>query len=114
MSRKEEKMESKEFIKKCKEIVKQYAIEHLDKSDNIPEFEVFDVQYCKTLQNHKALLSTRLPDEMYYECTYNGDKKELYFDAYKKFENRCIKIDQILICQVININASYVQLSLKF
>lgn len=36
-------MESKEFIKKCKEIVKQYAIEHLDKSDNIPEFEVFDV-----------------------------------------------------------------------
>ena len=36
-------MGSKEFIKKCKEIVKQYAIEHLDKSDNIPEFEVFDV-----------------------------------------------------------------------
>ena len=28
-----------------------------------------------------------------YELTYNGDKKELYFDAYKKFENKCIKID---------------------
>ena len=27
---------------------------------------------------------------MYYELTYNGDKKELYFDAYKKFVNRCI------------------------
>lgn len=36
-------MGSKEFIEKCKEIVKQYAIEHLDKSDAIPEFEVFDV-----------------------------------------------------------------------
>lgn len=30
-------MGSKEFIEKCKEIVKQYALEHLDKSDNIPE-----------------------------------------------------------------------------
>ena len=71
-------MGSKEFIEKCKEIVKQYAIEHLDKSDNIPEFDVFDVWYCKTLQNHKALLSTTLFDGMYYECTYNGDKKELF------------------------------------
>jgi len=24
---------------------------------------------------------------MYYELTYNGDKKEWYLDAYKKFEN---------------------------
>ena len=22
-----------------------------------------------------------------YECTYNGDKKEMYVDAYKKWEN---------------------------
>ena len=27
----------------------------------------------------------------YYELTYNGDKKELYLDAYKKFENKVIK-----------------------
>ena len=33
-----------------------------------------------------------LKDGMYYECTMNGDKKEIYFDAYKKFENRCIKL----------------------
>ena len=31
---------------------------------------------------------------MYYELTYNGDKKELYFDAYKKFENKCIKLEE--------------------
>jgi hypothetical protein len=36
---------------------------------------------------HKALLSTTLFDGMYYECTYNGDKKEMYVDAYKKWEN---------------------------
>jgi len=83
----------RDVIEKCKKIVKQYAMEHLDKSDNVPEFDVFDVWYCKTLQNHKALLSTTLFDGMYYELTYNGDKKELYFDAYKKFENKCIKLD---------------------
>lgn len=40
----------------------------------------------KTLQNNKALLSTTLLDGMHYECTYNGDKQELYLDAYKKFD----------------------------
>ena len=75
-------------------IVKQYALEHLDKSDNIPEFDVLVVWSCKTLQNSKALLSTSLPDGMYYELTYNGDKKELYFDAYMKFENKCIKVEE--------------------
>lgn len=35
-------------------------------------------------------MSTDLHDGMYYELTYNGDKKEWYLDAYKKFENRCI------------------------
>ena len=32
------KMGSKEFIEKCKEIVKNYTEEHLDKSDCMPEF----------------------------------------------------------------------------
>lgn len=76
---------------KMKEIVKNYVLEHLDKSDEIPQFEVYVVWFSKTLQNHKALLSTTLFDGMYYELTYNGDKKEYYLDAYKKFENKCIK-----------------------
>lgn len=29
---------------------------------------------------------------MYYEFTYNGDKDELYMDAYKKWENICYKM----------------------
>lgn len=87
-------MGNEEFINKCKEIVRQYAMEHLDKSDEIVEFNVYVVWSCKTLQNNKALLSTTLFDGMYYELTYNGDKKELYFDAYKKFENKCIKIEE--------------------
>lgn len=86
---------SKEFLERCKEIVRDYANEHLDKSDGaqITCNEVFFVWYAKTLQNHKALLSTTLFDGMYYELTYNGDKDEMYLDAYKKFENRCIKVE---------------------
>jgi hypothetical protein len=87
-------MGNEKFINKCKEIVKKYEMDHLDKSDDVPEFDVFVVWQCKTLQNNKALLSTTLFNGMYYECTYNGDKKELYFDAYKKFENKCIKIEE--------------------
>ncbi len=86
-------MGSKEYLEKCKEIVKAYTLEHFDKTDELETFEIYVVWYCKTLQNHKALLSTSLKDGMYYELTYNGDKKELYFDAYKKFENRLIKIE---------------------
>ena len=85
-----------EFLKLCKKIVKEYTNEHLDKSDNvqISEDSVFIVWSCKTLQNNKALLSTTLYDGMYYELTYNGDKKEVYLDAYKKFENRAIKVEE--------------------
>ena len=47
----------------------------------------------KTLQNAKALLSTTVSDGMYYELTYNGDKKELYLDAYKKWENKKFDVE---------------------
>lgn len=71
-------------------IVWDYILEHLDKSDQIPEFEVYIVWKCKALQNWKYLISSTLPDGMYYELTYNGDKEEWYLDAYKKFSNQVI------------------------
>lgn len=72
------------------QIVLSYVAEHLDKSDSYPDFDVYIVWKCKTLQNWKYLLSTSLFDGMYYELTYNGDKKEWYLDAYKKFQNKVI------------------------
>ena len=51
---------------------------------------------CKTLQNSKTLLSTTANDGMYYELTYNGDKEELYLDAYKKWENKLITKEDLL------------------
>lgn len=88
-------MKNNDFENLCIKLVKNYANEHLDKSDNVvvEEKDVFVVWICKTLQNNKALLSTTLFDGMYYEITYNGDKKEIYLDAYKKFENRAIKVE---------------------
>lgn len=87
-------MNEKQFVELVKKTVAQYANDHLDKSDNrtVTEADVFIVWMCKTLQNSKAMASTTLFDGMYYELTYNGDKKELYLDAYKKWENRCIPV----------------------
>lgn len=53
----------------------------------ISEDDVYVVWLCKVLQNNKALLSTNIADGMYYEMTYNGDKGELYIDAYEKVNN---------------------------
>lgn len=79
----------------AKRIVKKYVEEHLDKTDitiKIEDKTPYIVWKCKTLHNWKYLMSTDLHDGMYYELTYNGDKKEWYLDAYKKFENRCIQM----------------------
>lgn len=88
-------MGSEEFAALVKKIVADYSNDHLDKADNkrITEDDVFIVWQVKVLQNSKALASTTLFDGMYYELTYNGDKKELYLDAYKKWENRCISLN---------------------
>ena len=82
-------MNEKDFVALCKKTVTDYVNDHLDKTDGkqITEDDVFIVWMCKTLQNSKALVSTTLFDGMYYELTYNGDKNELYVDAYKKWHN---------------------------
>lgn len=89
-------MGNDKFLKLCKEIIVNYFNENVEKTDNkrITEEDVFIVWSCKTLQNNKALASTTISDGMYYELTYNGDKKELYLDAYKKWENKCIKVEE--------------------
>lgn len=75
---------------KARTIVFDYVKAHLEKTDTHVTFgrdEVYVVWFSKTLQHWKALLSTSLPDGMYYEVTYNGDAGEAYVDAYKKFDN---------------------------
>lgn len=82
-------MHEKEFAALVRKTVADNANRHLDKTDGkqITEDDVFIVWMCKTLQNSKALASTTLYDGMYYELTFNGNKQELYVDAYKKWQN---------------------------
>lgn len=77
---------------KAKRLVTEYFNDHHEITEGvgITEDQVFIVWFSKTLQNWKAMVSTTVSDGMYYEITYNGDKKETYLDAYKKWENKCI------------------------
>lgn len=55
--------------------------------------DVYIVWFCKTLQNFKIILSTPLLDNMLYEFSYNGDKKEAYLDAYEKTDNKVVNLN---------------------
>lgn len=85
------------MLNKAKKLVVDFFNDHSEKSETftLTSDDVFIVWFSKTLQNWKALVSTTVPDGMYYEVTYNGDKKETYLDAYKKWQNVCIPDTQI-------------------
>lgn len=89
------------YQEKAIKLVTDYVKAHLEKTDDtlnwFSEADVYVVWFSKTLQNWKALISTMLPDGMYYEVTYNGDKSEAYIDAYKKFDNVTVRDNQITI-----------------
>jgi len=79
---------SAEFIKFGQLAVADYYNQRKDvSSPKLEPEKVYNVWYCKELQNHKGLFSTPVSDGMYYEITYNGDKDEAYIDAYKKWTN---------------------------
>lgn len=87
-------MQNKEFVEKSKQAVVDYfnsQADSTDKNGHITADEVYVVWLAKALQNNKALLSTTVPDGMYYEFTWNGDKNEGYLDAYKKWKNVLVK-----------------------
>lgn len=82
------------YMDRAKIAVRDYVNDNLDKSDGvlITTDQVYIVWFCKTLQNWKALASTTLLDGMYYEITADGDKRAVYIDAYKKFQNVCMPL----------------------
>lgn len=88
-------MDNKKFMQVAVEAVVGYCNANADRTDNvkITEDDVYIVWLCKALGNNKALLSTTIPDGMYYEFTWNGAKNEGYFDAYKKWENVVVTAD---------------------
>lgn len=78
-------MNEKEFSNLCKGKIADYL--NKQKGLKATEEDIYVVWFAKTLQNSKALLSSTFDDGMYFEATYNGSKKQLYLDAYKKEKN---------------------------
>lgn len=78
---------------KAREIVRDYFNSHVDVTDDVQISieNVYVVWFSKTLQNWKALVSTTVPDNKYYELTYNGDRGETYVDVYVKLDNQVVK-----------------------
>ena len=78
------------------ELISRKAVEdwYSQNREEITIDNVYLVWVCKALQNNKALLATTKPDGMYFEVTYNGDKNEMYLDAYSKVENVLIPIKE--------------------
>jgi len=86
-------MGEKEFVQLAKEqLVKAYNERKGTFARFITEDDLYVVWLTKVLQNNKAMISTNISgDGLYFEVTYNGDKKQLYLDVYKKQENICIE-----------------------
>ena len=82
-------MNEKKFIDLCKESVVEYLDDEIVTTD-----DVSIVWLNKTLQNWKAVLVPIPIFGIYFECTYNGDEEELYFDAYKKEYNKIIPVNE--------------------
>lgn len=83
-------MNSDEFFKVGKEVVKQLAESTLCPTDNIKLSldDVYMVLYAYVLGNMKATFSTKLSDGKYYEVTYNSAANELYVDQYVKLQQK--------------------------
>ena len=79
-----------EFSIDARNMVQDY---YINNNNPISYDNIYIVWICKILQNNKCLISTTVEDGLYFEITYNGDKKEFYFDVYKKQENHKTKED---------------------
>lgn len=81
-----------DHIETAKMIVAQYFNRKVEKTDvfAISEDDTYVVWFAYVLGGWKTLISTTVNDGMYYEVTYNREKRETYLDVYKKWENVCI------------------------
>lgn len=77
------------FTEEAKYLVMEYynnRVRNLDEAELVFS-DVYVVWFCYILGRWKALISTNVQDNMYYEVTYDRDKNVTYIDAYRKIEN---------------------------
>ena len=56
--------------------------------------DVYLVTFSFVLGNWKALVSTTLPDGMYYEVTHNSVKDETYITSYKQWAHKTVPVQR--------------------
>jgi hypothetical protein len=81
----------KSWPEAAKDLLRKYLTK---KGVAAPEGETYDIYLvwaCKILKNWKGVLSTTLPDGMYYELTFDGEKNVWYVDDYLKRKNSVYK-----------------------
>lgn len=77
------------YIRKAKALVAEAYNTIPVLGEATPE-DFYVVWFVKVLGNWKALLSTDKVDGLYWEVTYDGDKKQSYVDTYTKMHNQAI------------------------
>ncbi len=81
------------FAREAKKAIAAYMNENRDIEEHpINWTDVHVVWQCKTLQHHKGIFITLLPEFKLFEATYNGDKGEMYIDVYNKEHNWVVKV----------------------
>lgn len=78
-------MNSYEFEVICKNSLIEKLKELYNEDYKIEELHL--VWFSKVLQNWKCIIIDLKENNRLYECTFNGNKKELYVDIYDKQHN---------------------------
>lgn len=81
------------FPQRAQELVYQHVKSLLEPTDQHVAFDldaVYVVSYHYVLHNWKAMVSTTLPDGMYYEVTRDLDKKVTYITSYKQWAHTTV------------------------
>ena len=86
-------MKSQEFEVKCKNALVKILKERCGSNPNIDDLHL--VWFARELQNYKCVIIDLSGSQKYCECTYNGNKEELYVDIYEKKYNVCLKADEL-------------------
>lgn len=61
---------------------------------NLDIDDIYVVWYCYTLGSWKALISTNVKDNCYYEVTHDAAKNCTYIDQYGKITNTCVDLSR--------------------
>lgn len=83
------------FIENCKKAILMASEHDIYRDDLYRSLNI--VWFCKTLQNHKALVMSTHDalDHIYWEVTYNGIKTQYYVDEYCKKSNTVITLPEV-------------------